>query len=250
MATDFRSGGNRWVCRCVADMEDAENSLSSAAMTPRGRLRVDVPSPLARLILVPALPAFHARYPDIQIDMGVSDRGVDLIGDNVDCVLRGGQITDQSLIARHVGDLQIGVYVAPSYVERLGAPAHPRELQNTDHCIVGFLSSRTSKIDPLVLCSENERIEITGNYVLAVDDGNAYHEAGLVGLGVIALPNYMAAAHQAVGALIPLFTQWRINPMPLYLAFPPNRHVNAKLRVFIDWIVEVMLQHVPIANNQ
>ncbi|HGP1286115.1 TPA: LysR substrate-binding domain-containing protein [Klebsiella pneumoniae] len=238
------------VIRLLADMEDAENSLSSAAITPRGRLRVDVPSPLARLILVPALPAFHARYPDIQIDMGVSDRGVDLIGDNVDCVLRGGQITDQSLIARHVGDLQIGVYVAPSYVERLGAPAHPRELQNTDHCIVGFLSSRTSKIDPLVLCSENERIEITGNYVLAVDDGNAYLEAGLVGLGVIALPNYMAAAHQAVGALIPLFTQWRISPMPLYLAFPPNRHVNAKLRVFIDWIVEVMLQHVPIANNQ
>ncbi|HCS8842197.1 TPA: LysR family transcriptional regulator [Klebsiella pneumoniae] len=238
------------VIRLLADMEDAENSLSSAAMTPRGRLRVDVPSPLARLILVPALPAFHARYPDIQIDMGVSDREMDLIGDNVDCVLRGGQITDQSLIARHVGDLQIGVYVAPSYVERLGAPAHPRELQNTDHCIVGFLSSRTSKIDPLVLCSENERIEITGNYVLAVDDGNAYLEAGLVGLGVIALPNYMAAAHQAVGALIPLFTQWRISPMPLYLAFPPNRHVNAKLRVFIDWIVELMEQHVPIANNQ
>lgn len=238
------------VIRLLADMEDAENSLSSAAMTPRGRLRVDVPSPLARLILVPALPAFHARYPDIQIDMGVSDRVVDLIGDNVDCVLRGGQITDQSLIARHVGDLQIGVYVAPSYVERLGAPAHPRELQNTDHCIVGFLSSRTSKIDPLVLCSENERIEITGNYVLAVDDGNAYLEAGLVGLGVIALPNYMAAAHQAVGALIPLFTQWRISPMPLYLAFPPNRHVNAKLRVFIDWIVKLMEQHVPIANNQ
>ncbi|HCU0928609.1 TPA: LysR family transcriptional regulator [Klebsiella pneumoniae] len=238
------------VIRLLADMEDAENSLSSAAMTPRGRLRVDVPSPLARLILVPALPAFHARYPDIQIDMGVSDRVVDLIGDNVDCVLRGGQITDQSLIARHVGDLQIGVYVAPSYVERLGAPAHPRELQNTDHCIVGFLSSRTSMIDPLVLCSENERIEITGNYVLAVDDGNAYLEAGLVGLGVIALPNYMAAAHQAVGALIPLFTQWRISPMPLYLAFPPNRHVNAKLRVFIDWIVELMEQHVPIANNQ
>lgn len=238
------------VIRLLADMEDAENSLSSAAMTPRGRLRVDVPSPLARLILVPALPAFHARYPDIQIDMGVSDREVDLIGDNVDCVLRGGQITDQSLIARHVGDLQIGVYVAPSYVERLGAPAHPRELQNPDHCIVGFLSSRTSKIDPLVLCSENERIEITGNYVLAVDDGNACLEAGLVGLGVIALPNYMAAAHQAVGALIPLFTQWRISPMPLYLAFPPNRHVNAKLRVFIDWIVELMEQHVPIANNQ
>ncbi|UMX84489.1 LysR family transcriptional regulator [Klebsiella pneumoniae] len=238
------------VIRLLADMEDAENSLSSAAMTPRGRLRVDVPGVRWPALFWCRRCRLSARYPDIQIDMGVSDREVDLIGDNVDCVLRGGQITDQSLIARHVGDLQIGVYVAPSYVERLGAPAHPRELQNTDHCIVGFLSSRTSKIDPLVLCSENERIEITGNYVLAVDDGNAYLEAGLVGLGVIALPNYMAAAHQAVGALIPLFTQWRISPMPLYLAFPPNRHVNAKLRVFIDWIVELMQQHVPITNNK
>ena len=193
------------VIRLLADMEDAENSLSSAAITPRGRLRVDVPSPLARLILVPALPAFHARYPDIQFDMGVSDRVVDLIGDNVDCVLRGGEITDQSLIARHVGDLQIGVYAAPSYLERLGPPSHPRELENTDHRRVGFLSSRTGKIDPLVLRSESERIEITGSYVLAVDDGNAYLEAGLAGLGVIALPVYMAAAHQARGALIPLF---------------------------------------------
>lgn len=238
------------VIRLLADMEDAENSLSSAAITPRGRLRVDVPSPLARLILVPALPAFHARYPDIQFDMGVSDRVVDLIGDNVDCVLRGGEITDQSLIARHVGDLQIGVYAAPSYLERLGPPSHPRELEITDHRRVGFLSSRTGKIDPLVLRSESERIEITGSYVLAVDDGNAYLEAGLAGLGVIALPVYMAAAHQARGALIPLFEHWRIAPMPLYLAFPPNRHVNARLRVFIDWIVELMQQHVPNTNRK
>lgn len=230
------------VIRLLADMDDAETSLSNAAITPRGRLRVDVPSPLARLILVPALPTFHARYPDIQFDMGVSDRVVDLIGDNVDCVLRGGEIKDQSLIARHVGDLPIGAYVAPSYVERLGIPAHPRELENTDHRIVGFLSSRTGRVDPLTLYGENEHMEIKSSYVLAVDDGNAYLEAGLAGLGVIALPRYMAAAHQARGALIPLFEQWRFNPMPLYLAFPPNRHVSVKLRVFVDWIIELMQQ--------
>lgn len=135
-------------------------------------------------------------------------------------------------------------------MERLGAPAHPRELENTDHRIVGFLSSRTGKIDPLVLRSESEHIDITGSYVLAVDDGNAYLEAGLAGLGVIALPVYMAEAHQACGSLIRLFEHWRIKPMPLYLAFPPNRHVNARLRVFIDWIVELMQQHVPNSNNK
>ncbi|HLU04305.1 MAG TPA: LysR family transcriptional regulator, partial [Advenella sp.] len=101
------------VIRLLADMDDAETSLSSAAALPRGRLRVDVPSPFARMVLVPALPAFHARYPDIQLDMGVSDRVVDLIDDNVDCVVRGGELTDQSLIARHIGDLQLGIYAAP-----------------------------------------------------------------------------------------------------------------------------------------
>ena len=97
------------VVRLLADMEDADTSLSSAVASPRGRLRVDVPSPLARMILMPALPEFHARYPEIQLYIGVSDRMVDLIGDNVDCVLRGGEITDPSLIARHVGNLALGV---------------------------------------------------------------------------------------------------------------------------------------------
>ena len=97
------------VVRLLADMEDADTSLSSAVASPRGRLRVDVPSPLARMILMPALPEFHARYPEIQLYIGVSDRMVDLIGDNVDGVLRGGEITDPSLIARHVGNLALGV---------------------------------------------------------------------------------------------------------------------------------------------
>ncbi|MFT3717652.1 LysR family transcriptional regulator [Pseudorhodoferax sp.] len=238
------------VVRLLADMDDAETSLSSAAAAPKGRLRVDVPSPLARLVLVPALPAFHARYPDIQFDMGVSDRMVDLIGDNVDCVVRGGEITDQSLMARHVGDLQIGAYAAPSYVERLGAPEHPREMENTDHRIVGFMHPRTGMVEPRTMHCGNERIEVKSRYVLAVDDGNAYLEAGLAGLGVLWLPTYMAAAHQARGELIPVFEQWRFDPMPLYVAFSPNRHVSAKLRVFIDWIVELMKKPVPRANGE
>ena len=85
------------VIKLLADMDDAETSLSNASVLPRGRLRVDVPSPFARMILIPALPAFHAQYPDIQIDMGVSDRMVDLIDESVDCVVRGGELTDLSL---------------------------------------------------------------------------------------------------------------------------------------------------------
>lgn len=110
------------VLRLLADLDDAETSLSGAVASPRGRLRVDVPSPFASRILVPALPAFQAKYPDIELHLGVSDRVVDLIDENVDCVVRGGEINNQSLVARHVGDLVIGVYAAPTYLAQAGLP--------------------------------------------------------------------------------------------------------------------------------
>ena len=234
------------VVRVLAEVDDAETSLSSASALPRGRLRVDVPSPLARMILVPALPAFHAQYPDIQLDMGVSDRIVDIIGDNVDCVVRGGELTDQSLMARRVADLQLGVYAAPTYLERAGTPFHPQELEDTHHRIVGFLWARTGKTLPYAMQRAGERIHVKGKYILSVDDGNAYLAAGLAGMGVLWLPEYMAKEHAARGELRPLFDGWSLDPMPMYVAFPPNRHVSAKLRVFIDWVVALMAQHAPV----
>lgn len=234
------------VQRLLADLEDADTSVSSASASPRGRLRVDVPSPLARLILVPALPDFHARYPEIQLDLGVSDRPVDLIGDHVDCVLRGGELADVSLMARRVGELQLGVYAAPSYLERAGRPEHPRALTDGHHRIVGYLSARSGKVAAITLRRDGEPLRVQGRYVVAVDDGNAYLAAGLVGMGVLWLPHYMAAAHLASGELLQLFDDWQTEPMPLYVAYPPNRHISAKLRVFIDWLAELMAEHAPL----
>lgn len=235
------------VLRLLADMDDAETSLTGALTLPRGRLRVDVPSPLASMILVPALPEFYALYPDIQIDMGVSDRIVDMIDENVDCVVRGGELTDQSLMARRVGDLQLGVFAAPSYLARVGTPVHPRELENSHHHVVGFLWARTGKPLPYALRNNGERLQIKGRYVLAVDDGNAYLAAGLAGLGVLWLPTYMSKPFEARGELVPLFEKWRIDPMPLYIAFAPNRHISLKLRVFIDWVTALMARHAPVS---
>jgi len=234
------------VVRLLADVDDAETSLSSASMAPRGRLRVDVPSPFARMLLIPALPAFYARYPEIQLTLGVSDRLIDIIGENVDCVVRGGEITDQSLIARHVGDLQLGIYATPDYLQRAGTPMHPRELEAAGHHTVGFLWSRTGKALPYAMQRGEERIEAHGRPLLTVDDGNAYLAAGLAGLGMLWLPHYMAKPHLASGELVRLFEDWQMKPMPMYLAFPPNRHVSAKLRVFIDWVVALMAEHAPV----
>ena len=106
------------VVRLLAEIDEIETSLPNAASAPRGKLRVDVPSPFATLVLVPALPHFHASFPEIEFDMGVSDRNVDLIGENVDCVVRGGVIADASLVARPIGQMRLGVYAAPAYLAR------------------------------------------------------------------------------------------------------------------------------------
>jgi DNA-binding transcriptional LysR family regulator len=230
------------VVQLLADMEDAEAALSSSTAQPRGRLRVDVPSPLARLILVPAIPAFHARYPEIQIEMGVSDRVVDVIADNVDCVVRGGEPTTPSLVARRVADLPIGAYAAPGYLQHHGVPAHPSALESTHHRIVGFLWQRSGKPLTFDMQRGGERIVVHGRYVLAIDDGNAYLAAGLANLGILWLPRYMADPHAARGELIELFEDWRFDPMPLYVIYPPNRHVSAKVRAFVDWVVELMAE--------
>ena len=228
------------VIKLLADMEDAETSLPGASVSPRGRLRVDVPSPFARLILIPALPEFHARYPDIQIDMGVSDRIVDIIDENVDCVVRGGELLDQSLMARKVADLQLGVFAAPDYLARSGTPMHPQELEDSHHRVVAFLWARTGKPMPYALHNDKQSLQIKGRHVLAVDDGNAYLAAGLAGMGVLWLPRYMSDAPVARGELVPLFEDWQLASMPLYIAYPPNRHISLKLRVFIDWVVRLM----------
>lgn len=234
------------VLRLLADMDDAETSLSAGAASPRGRLRVDVPSPLARLLLVPALPDFHARHPDIQLHLGVSDRVVDVIGEHVDCVLRGGTLPDSTLIARHVADLPLGCYAAPGYLQRQGTPAHPQALEGGAHLVVGFLWKRSGGVLPLRMRRGAEQVEVHGRHVLAVDDGNAYLAAGLAGIGALWLPQYMARPHLDSGELLPLFTDWRFEPLPLYLAFAPNRHVSAKLRVFIDWVSELLDRLAPV----
>ena len=237
------------VVRLLADLEDADASLSSALAAPRGRLRVDVPSPLASLVLIPALPAFHAQYPDIQLHLGVSDRVVDMVSDKVDCVVRGGTLTNPSLIARHVGDLVLRVYAAPSYLQLRGVPQHPTELEGPHHHTVGFVWARTGKPLPFAMRRGQEQVQAQGRYVCAVDDGNAYLAAGLAGLGVLWLPDYMARAHVEAGALKPLFADWQMEAMPMSVAYPPHRHVSAKLRVFIDWVAALMAEHAPLQTQ-
>ncbi|WP_020205627.1 LysR family transcriptional regulator [Cupriavidus sp. WS] len=224
--------------RLLADLQEAERGVAGGSDMLEGRLRVDVPSPLASLILVPALPGFYERYPGIQLDMRVSDRTSDLLDENIDCVIRGGPIADQTLIARRVGDLHLQTYAAPEYLRRAGNPGHPSELDGSAHRIVGYLWAHRNQRVPYPMRRGEEIVSIRGNYALAVDDGNAYLAAGVAGLGIVWLPDYMAQRCTAEGTLIRLFPEWQLDPMPLHVAFHPSRRANARLRAFIDWVEE------------
>ncbi len=228
------------IARLLAELEEVEGGLGDAATQPRGRLRVDVPGPYARLRLVPALPDFQARCPEVQLDIGVSDREVDVIADNVDCVIRGGTPADPALVARPLAALPIGFHASAGYVQRFGLPADPRALEGPDHHMVGFLSPRSGRARVFSAQRGDERVEVQGRYTVGFDDGNAYLAAALAGLGVVALPSYMAEPHVVRGELLPLLQDWQLPPMPMHVMFPPNRHMSQRLRVFIDWVVEVL----------
>src|SRR5688572_5477413 len=125
------------VARLLAELDEIEGSMTLSQATLRGRLRIDVSASLALLIIIPALPDFHARYPEIQIDLGVTDRPVDMIAENVDCVVRAGELRDQSLIARRIGEMRFITCAAPSYLARHGEPQHPKDFE-ADHFIVSY----------------------------------------------------------------------------------------------------------------
>lgn len=228
------------VVRLLDDLQAVEASLWNDAQRPAGRLRVDVPGPLARQVLLPALPAFLARYPGIELDMGVSDRHVDLIDESVDCVIRGGALSDLGLVARPLPALAMGVWVAPAYLEHHVHPQHPSALEQPPHWRVGFRGARQGRALPVTLHQGEQSVTWQGRVRLTLDDGSACLAAGLAGVGVIVLPIYMAREAVAQGALVALFEGWSITPMPLHIAWRPNRHLSARLRVFIEWVEQVM----------
>jgi DNA-binding transcriptional LysR family regulator len=226
------------VVRLLADLDELDGSMALSQTTPKGKLRIDVSTSLALLVILPALPDFHARYPEIQVDLGVTDRPVDLVGENVDCVVRGGELTDQSLIARRIGELHFVTCAAPSYLERYGEPRHPTDFE-TEHYVVGYFNAGSGRFHRFNFASNEERHEVSGRYIVSVNDGNAFVAAGLAGLGVIQAPTFMVQQKLATGALRPVLASWTSDLMPLHVVYPPNRHLSSKLRIFVDWIADL-----------
>jgi DNA-binding transcriptional LysR family regulator len=234
--------------RLLNDFDDIEASMTNAQANPTGRLRIDVGSSMARLIILPALASFCDRYPDIQVDLGVSDRTVDLITDNVDCVIRGGELTDQSLVARRIGNLPFVTVASPAYLKRYGVPQHPTDIEKR-HLVVSFFSGSTRRVYPHEFQRGDEHLEIAGPYRVSVNDSTAHMTAVLGGFGISQTIVYMAEPYLKSGELVQILPEWTRAPLPVHVVYPPNRHLSAKVRAFVDWAAELFAKHPQLQRD-
>lgn len=224
--------------RLLAELDELDATASGTQAVPRGRLRVDIGSSLANLVLIPQLPDFRARYPEVDLFLGVSDRPVDLVGEGVDCVIRGGELPDSSLIARRLCTLNSVTCATPAYLSANGIPTHPQELE-TAHLAVTYLFPQTGKSLPLHYSRGADAYEINPRSAVSVSESTAHTNAVLAGLGIGQIFDFSARRHLAEGRLVAVLEDWRQPTLPIHLVYPATRHPSAKLRIFADWAVEI-----------
>jgi LysR family transcriptional regulator for bpeEF and oprC len=230
--------------RLIAELEDMDLLASRSRSQLRGRLRVDVGSVLAHRILIPALRGFRERFPGLQLQLGVSDRPIDLIGDGVDCAIRGGPMADTSTVARHLAEVGWVTCAARGYLERHGTPRHPDALaaaagDGPSHTLVGYFSSLTGRAFPLEFNRAGAQVVVSTEEAIAVNESTAHVSALVCGLGIGQTFRFAAAPFLADGSLEQVLTRWSRPPQSLRLIYPGNRHLSAKIRAFSDWAVEV-----------
>ncbi len=223
--------------RLLADLDDMDGTVRGARATPKGRLRVDVGSVLANRILIPALGDFRRQFPDIELLLGVNDRTTDLIGEGIDCVIRGGALPDSTMKARRLCELDYVLCAAPSYLEGHALPQHPDEIAG--HQVVSYFSATSGKRFPLRFLRGDERLEINAVGGMAVNDSTAHLTALLSGLGIGQSFGFLARPHFADGSLSELLMQWKPDNHVLHLVYPADRFPNPRLRAFIDWATQL-----------
>lgn len=217
-----------------------------AAAEPSGRLRVDVPGRIGRLIIAPALPAFLDRYPQIDIDLGVTDRAINLIEDSVDCVVRVGPLGDSGLIARPLGNLTLINVASPGYLARHGTPRTPDDLGA--HWAVNYASPSTGRIEEWEWSEQGASRSIAMRGRVTANSAEAYIACCLAGLGLIQIPVYDVKRHIDAGELVELMPRHRAAPMPMTLLYPHRQHLSRRLQVFADWLTDLLKQKLLAAE--
>jgi len=225
----------------LADMEELQTMFQGSEAIS-GRLRVDMPSGVARNHVIPRLPEFLEQHPRLELELSSTDRRVDLVREGFDCVLRVGALGDSSLIARPLGRFRQITCASPSYIARYGMPQSLDDLAH--HRLIHYVTTLGAKPAGFEYFDGNSYQMLAMPGAITVNNSDAYQATCLAGLGIIQAPESGCLHLIAEGALVEVLPQYPAEPMPVSLLYANRRHLPKRAQVFMDWMAELMRAHV------
>jgi LysR family transcriptional regulator for bpeEF and oprC len=231
--------GAAFHARCkdiLADLKEATEALDVANRKPTGKLRVGISLALGRSAVIPRLADFESRYPDIRLELSMSDSPADLNGEGLDCAIRVGQLEDSNLIARKIGYLRNVVCAAPDYLQRHGAPQSIEDLK--DHRCINYVlpngHPRQWQFD-----TPDGPVAVDIDAHMLINDGESVLQAVAAGLGITQMPCLLAACMLEKGMLNLVMTDTASTGKPVWIVYPQRKHLSARVQAFIEWVREL-----------
>lgn len=237
--------GQAFYERCkdvLAEMDELQGMFQRGEEALSGRLRVDMPSGVARYQVLPRLDEFLQRHPRLELELSSTDRKVDIVREGFDCVLRVGELSDSSLVARPLGRFRQLNCASPAYLARHGTPAGLEDLAR--HRLVHYVSTLGARPAGWEWRDEigSHWLAMSGSVI--VNNADAYQAACLAGLGLIQAPESGVRHLLDRGELVEVLPEFRAAPMPVTLLYAHRRNLPRRARVFMDWLAEALAPHL------
>lgn len=225
------------VCqRVLSEIDEAEAMLLQSRTAARGKLRIDATVALSSRLIVPILPEFIERYPEVSIELHHTDHLFDVEHETFDVLFRVGELADSDLIAKPISPMRLVVAAAPRYLAKYGEPQHPRDLLK--HDCIGYIDPLTKRYTDWSFERNGERISLPLGGHLACNEGESRIAAALTGVGLVLTHAYELHKSVSDGALKIVLRDWTTMASCFSIAYPKNRYLSAKVRAFIDFVIE------------
>lgn len=226
----------------LTNLDELDGMFQHDPSTISGRLRVDMPVSVARNLVIPKLPAFLQQYPGIELELSSSDRLVDVIREGFDCVVRVGALKDSGLIARPLGKLSVINCASPDYVTRFGYPETLEDLGS--HAVIHYAATLGTLPQGFEFYNGTSTQWVKTGGVLTVNSTETYQAACIAGLGIIQVPRVGVRDALRTRKLIEVLPQYRAEPMPVSLIYPPRRNLSRRVHLFMEWLTALTKAYV------
>lgn len=231
----------------LADVEELESMFQlQGAKGLSGRVRLDMTTGMARDLVIPRLPDLLDKHPMLEIEFSSTERRVDLVREGFDCVLRVGAVLDNSLVARPLGLLRMVNCASPAYLQAHGEPQTPADLSG--HRLVHYVNTLGAKSGGFEYLQDGRAQQLAMAGAVTVNNADAYQAACLAGLGLIQVPALVMGELLASGRLVAVMPDYPAPPMPLNLVYANRRHLSTRVRVVMNWLVEILGPHLQAAE--